>query len=106
MSSEKMDLDTECIQYPSEFDPGAGTARMIRPGEDFSMGAVRETLTGLDLSGELSLDLVVMGDILDLTTSTGRAMTLRLDHAASGASLLAFVQDGSLTLSQITLSEY
>ena len=93
--------------YRIEFDPGAGTVRIIRPREDFALGAGRDLLTGEALDGAVPVDLLVMGDILDLTFGDGRAMTMRLDESAGPGTRTAFYAlGGELGVSGISLTEY
>lgn len=99
-----------CLQlgehsYRLELDLAAGTASLIRPGENFSRGAGREILrAGPALAQGTAIDLIVRGDILDMTLGDGRAMTLRLDHSAdAGASATLFAIAGTISAADMEM---
>ena len=85
-----------------EFDPAARTAVIIRPHEDFDQGAGRDLARCVGLTGDVPVDLLVMGDILDLMFGDGRCMTLRMDAPFSpDARIALYVQCGALSASRI-----
>lgn len=91
--------------YRLLLNPAARSAVIIRPQEEFAQGSGRDLLQNVDLSGEVSLDLLVMDDLLDLMLADGHAMTMRLDeHACCGASIEFYAQCGTLNVSEIEIS--
>lgn len=90
----------EADAYRIEFDPAVKTAVIVRPGEDFLRCQGRELLRGVELSGGMDVDLIVRGNILDMTFSDGRVMTMRLDHASeTGVRAEFYAIAGSLDIS-------
>lgn len=90
--------------YRIEMDHAARTVTITRPREDFSRVAGRDLLRNVDLSGEVSIDLLVNGDILDLMLSDGRGMTMRLeDCACTGSTVEFYAIGGSASVSEIEL---
>jgi len=90
--------------YRIELDPAARTVVIARPREDFGRGAGRDLLRNVDLSGDVSIDLLVNGNILDLMISDGRGMTMRLDECACEGSTVDFYAiGGSATVNNIEL---
>lgn len=93
--------------YRLEFDPAAGTAVLLRPGEDFGLGAGRDFLKNLDLSMKTEIDLTVCGDILDAALPDGRMMTMRLDESAqAGMHVELYVQSGCAEVDGMILIDY
>lgn len=93
--------------YQVELNPAAGTASIIRPNESFSYGCGRDLLRCAELSSGTTIDLIVRGDILDMTLCDGRVMTMRLDHSAdSGAAVSLYAQAGSLSIDGIQLMTF
>lgn len=90
--------------YRIELDPAARSVVIARPREDFGRGSGRDLLRNIDLSGEVSIDLMVNGSILDLILSDGRVMTMRLDECACEGSVIEFYAiGGALTASEVEL---
>jgi len=90
--------------YRIEMDLAARMVTITRPNEDFELGSCRDLLRNVDLSGEVPIDLLVNGDILDLMLADGRGMTMRLDdNADSGTMVEAYVITGKATVSDIEL---
>lgn len=88
--------------YRIEMDPAARTVVIVRPSEDFDRGHGRDLLRNIDLSGEVGIDLMVTGDILDLMLGDGRVMTMRLDDSASeGISIDFYAIGGTASISDI-----
>lgn len=98
------DDDSGKHSYRIELDPAARTVVIARPWEDFQRGHGRDLLRNIDLSGEISVDLLVNGNILDLMLSGGRGMTMRLDDCAcEGSSIELYAIGGSMTATDIEL---
>lgn len=98
------DSDDGRHSYRIEMDPAARTVVIARPHEDFQRGHGRDLLRNIDLSGEISVDLLVNGNILDLMLPDGRGMTMRLDDdACEGAFIELYAISGTLTASDIEL---
>lgn len=90
--------------YQIELNPAAGTVSIIRPNESFSYGCGRDLLCCVDLSGGKTIDLIIRGDILDMTLDDGRAMAMRLDdNTDAGATVSLYAQAGSLSITGIQL---
>lgn len=90
-----------------EFDPAARTAVILRPSEDFGQGAGRDLARCVELAGDVPIDVLVMGDILDIMFGDGRCMTLRMDAPVSpGARIALYAQCGALSASRIELQTF
>lgn len=93
-------------EYRIEMNPAARTVTIIRPGESFSYGSGRDLLRGVSFDGGIAFDLIVQGDILDMILSSGRAITMRLDHSADGgAQPILYALAGTALVSEIEYSE-
>lgn len=76
----------------------------MRPGEDFDHSCGHDLLLNVDVSGEIGVDMIVNGDILNMTLSDGRVMTMRLDdRTESGVQTELYAIAGSLTASEIKI---
>ena len=93
--------------YRIELDPAARMAVIVRPKEDFMLGAGRDQLRGVDLRGEVPVDLLVMGDILDVILADGRAMTMRMDAPVGhGAFVEAYALCGGLDVLSAAVTRF
>lgn len=70
--------------YRIEMDPAARTAVVWRPGESPWDGNGNSLLRCMSLREKISLDMIVYGDILDVSFGNGRMLTMRLDDDAEG----------------------
>lgn len=90
--------------YRIEFDPAARSTVIVRPNDDFNRGHGRDLLRNIDLSGDIAIDLMVCGDILDLMLPDGRCMTMRLDDRADqGAAIELYAISGAVSVRSIEL---
>lgn len=90
--------------YRIEMDRAARVVTITRPRGDFERGSCRDLLRNVDLSGEVSVDLLVNGDILDLMLSDGRGMTMRMDDRAdAGVALELYAIAGTASAEDIEL---
>ena len=85
------------------FDAPARMVRVIRPKQAFEGGEARNQLTNVDLSGPVSVDIVRIGDVLDLHLSGDCMLTVRLDEAST-LEIAAFAQWSSVDIPRCTLS--
>lgn len=93
--------------YRIEMDPAARMVNIARPNGDFERGSCRDLLRNVALDGEVNVDLLVRGDILDLMLSDGRGMTMRLDDATSaGVRVEAYAIAGTVAVSDGELQRY
>lgn len=61
-------------------------------------------MRNIDLSGDIAIDLMVCGDILDLMLPDGRCMTMRLDDRADqGAAIELYAISGAVSARSIEL---
>lgn len=91
-------------EHRLDFDRMAHIVSAMRPDHNFRMGDPRLQIRGVDLTGQISIDLIIYKDILDLTLGNGCAMTMRLsDDLSPGLTLSAYAQTGMLILTDITL---
>ena len=93
--------------YRIELDPAARMVTITRPNGDFERGSCRDLLRNVALDGEIAVDLLVRGDILDLMLSGGRGMTMRLDDsAAAGVKVHAYAMAGTAGVSEAEVHLY
>ncbi|GHV26241.1 hypothetical protein FACS18948_1470 [Clostridia bacterium] len=91
-------------EHRIDFNPAARLISITRPDQYFRMGDPRLQITGIDMSDMFNIDLIIYRDILDMVLSNGRAMTMRLsDDLSSGLTLRMYAQNGTLSLTNITL---
>lgn len=93
--------------YRIEMDPAAKTVSIIRPGESFSYGCARDQIRDVAFGERFPIDLIVRGDILDMTLCDGRVMTMRLDsNAEKGAIASIYAIAGTLSVAGVELQTF
>ena len=92
-------------EHSLDFDRSSRRISAMRPDQRFHMGDPRLQILGIDLTSPIVIDLIIFKDILDLTLSNGRAMTMRLsEDMLSGFTLSVYVQNGRFEGTDISLA--
>ena len=96
-------LTIDTLEHRIDFNPFTRIISAMRPNQNFHMGDTRLQLTGINLSRNMALDMIVKDDILDLVIGE-KAMTIRLNASAElMCTLSAYVQTGALSLTDIII---
>ena len=93
-------------EHRLDFNSNAGMVSLMRPDPHvrFHLGDPRLQITGLDLSGPITIDLIVKDDIIDLALGDGKCLTARLSNSSTeGACLAAYAQCGALQILNINM---
>lgn len=100
-------VEVENRTYRIEMNPAARTVVIVRPGENFFYGSGRDLLSCADLENGTAVDMIIRGDILDMTLCDGRVMTMRLTHDGDkGVKASIFTIDGDLDVSNIEVMTF
>ena len=89
--------------YRIDFDPASKSVAVLRPDEQFELGASRNRRAAAQgVDEEIAADILVQEDMLDMALSNGQALTLRLeDRGACRVGVYALA--GEADFSQIRI---
>lgn len=84
-------------EHRIDFLPADEMVTVMRPGEFYQMGVGRCLLKNVDFSEMVQIDMLVVGNMLDMLVSDGRALAVRLTNTVEeGCVLEAYVRCGTV----------
>lgn len=96
-------IDREDKRYHIDIQAAQGRVSLSRPGQDFSMGDMRNQLLGVwGLDKPFALDLIVWEEALDLQIGSDRVITMRAPRAEDLIVRL-YAMNGRLEATDVTL---